>query len=91
MYEKRRKIKMSRLELMKEILKASPDFGKRVGYKMCVVDELHDIKEKHISIGRRFGKTGMLYHTIVDSLPVSDEKKKELHDQYEKALRGEDK
>lgn len=39
-------------------------------------------------VGRRFGKTGMLYHTIVDSLPVSTERKKELHDQYEKALRG---
>lgn len=43
-----------------------------------------------LSVGRRFGKTGMLYHTIVESLPVSTEKKKELHDQYEKALRGEE-
>lgn len=47
-------------------------------------------KDKLLIVGRRFGKTGMLYHTIVDSLPVSDEKKKELHDQYEKALRGEE-
>jgi len=36
---------MNKEERMKEILKASPDFGKGVGYKMCVVDELHDIKE----------------------------------------------
>jgi len=36
---------MTKLERMKEIAKASPGFGKRVGYKMCVIDELHDIKE----------------------------------------------
>ena len=36
---------MTKDERMKEIVKASPDFGKRVGYKMCVVDEFHDIKE----------------------------------------------
>lgn len=36
---------MNRLERMKEILKASPDFGKRVGYKMCVVDVFHDMKD----------------------------------------------
>lgn len=36
---------MTKLEQMKEIAKANPDFGKRVGYKMCVIDELHDIKE----------------------------------------------
>ena len=30
---------------MKEIVKTSPDFGKRVGYKMCIVDEFHDMKE----------------------------------------------
>lgn len=37
--------KMTKGERMKEIAKASPDFGKRVGYKMCVVDEFHDMKE----------------------------------------------
>lgn len=37
--------KMSKEERMKEILKENPNFGKGVGYKMCVVDELHDIKE----------------------------------------------
>lgn len=37
---------MNRVERMNEIMKASPDFGKRVGYKMCVVDELHDMKER---------------------------------------------
>lgn len=42
-----------------------------------------------IAIGRRFGKTGFVYHSIVNSLSVSDEKKKELHESYEKALRGE--
>jgi len=36
---------MTKLERIKEIVKASPGFGKRVGYKMCVIDELHDIKE----------------------------------------------
>ncbi|MBO7712224.1 MAG: hypothetical protein J6S85_01575 [Methanobrevibacter sp.] len=36
---------MTRAERIKEIMKASPDFGKRVGYKMCVVDELHDMKK----------------------------------------------
>ena len=36
---------MTKGERMKEIAKASPDFGKRVGYKMCVVDEFHDMKE----------------------------------------------
>jgi hypothetical protein len=30
---------------MKEIMKASPNFGKGVSYKMCVVDEFHDMKE----------------------------------------------
>ena len=38
---------MNKLERMKEILKANHDFGKRVGYKMCVVDELHDMLEMH--------------------------------------------
>ena len=32
-------------ERMKEIMKAIPDFGKRVGYKICVVDELYDMNE----------------------------------------------
>lgn len=36
---------MTKEERMKEIAKASPDFGKMTGYKMCVVDELYDIKE----------------------------------------------
>ena len=36
---------MTKDERMKEIAKASPNFGKRVGYKMCVVDEFHDMKE----------------------------------------------
>lgn len=36
---------MNRLERMKEIIKENPNFGKRVGLKMCVVDEFHDIKE----------------------------------------------
>jgi len=36
---------MTKGERMKEIAKASPDFGKRVGYRMCVVDEFHDMKE----------------------------------------------
>ncbi len=47
-------------------------------------------KQCLVSVGRRFGKTGLLYHSIVNSLPVPDEKKKELHEQYEKALRGEE-
>ena len=38
-------MKMNRLERMKEIMKTNPDFGKGVGYKMCVVDEFHDMKE----------------------------------------------
>lgn len=78
---------MTKAERMKEIAKEYPDFGKGVGYKMCMTDEL-DTKRKHIAIGRRFGKTGLVYHTIVNFLPVSDEKKKELHKRYEKALRG---
>ena len=36
---------MGRLERMKEIVKAFPNFGKGVGYKMCVVDEFNDTKE----------------------------------------------
>ena len=36
---------MTKDERMKEIAKSSPNFGKRVGYKMCVVDEFHDMKE----------------------------------------------
>ncbi len=36
---------MTRAERMKEIVKEHPDFGKGVGYKMCVVDEFHDIQE----------------------------------------------
>lgn len=55
--------------------------------KLCVKKNR---KNKQLFIGRRFGKTGMLYHTIVDSLSISTETKKELHDQYEKALRGEE-
>ncbi len=35
---------MNRLERMKEIAKEYPDFGKRVGYKMCMVDELEKVK-----------------------------------------------
>lgn len=81
-------LKAGREERIKEIAKEYPDFGKGVGYKMSMVDEL-DTKKKHIAIGMHFGKTGLLYHTIVNSLPVSAEKKKELHERYEKALRGE--
>lgn len=36
---------MSRIERIKEIIKEYPNFGKRVGFKMCVVDELHDMVE----------------------------------------------
>ena len=79
---------MTKAERMEEIVKEYPDFGKGVGYKMSMVDEL-DTKKKNVAIGMRFGKTGLLYHTIVNSLPVSAEKKKELHERYEKALRGE--
>ena len=39
--------KMTKEERMKEIMKSSPDFGKRVGYKICVVDELY------IKIGKK--------------------------------------
>jgi hypothetical protein len=45
---------------------------------------------KNISVGRRFGKSGLTYHSIVDSLSISDEKKKELHELYKKELRGEE-
>lgn len=48
------------------------------------------VAKSFLLVGRRFGKTGMLYHTTVDFLPVSTEKKKELHNLYEKALRGEE-
>ena len=82
-------LKAGREDRIKEIAKEYPDFGKRVGYKMCMVDEL-ETKKKHIAIGRRFGKTGLVYHTIVNSLPVSAEKKKKLHELYEKALKGEE-
>lgn len=37
--------KINKLERMKEIMKASPNFGKGVDFKMCVVDELHDMNE----------------------------------------------
>ena len=57
---------MTREERMKEIMKASPDFGKGVGYKMCVVDELHDMKESEkmaITAGTRCcGKCGKWYY-----------------------------
>lgn len=46
-----------------------------------------ELQKKLIVVGRRFGKTSMLYHTIVNSLPVSEDKKKELHKLYEKAMR----
>ncbi len=36
---------MNKIERMKEIMKASPNFGKGVSYKMCVVDEFHDMEE----------------------------------------------
>ena len=36
---------MNRIERIKEIIKENPDFGRGVGFKICVVDELHDIKE----------------------------------------------
>ena len=51
---------MTKEERMKEIAKASPNFGKRVGYKMCVVDELHDMKElePQIQVGRRIKGEG---------------------------------
>lgn len=40
--------------------------------------------------GRRLGKSEFAYHSIVNSLQVSDKKKKELHELYEKELRGEE-
>ena len=48
---------MTREERMKEIMKASPDFGKGVGYKMCVVDELNDMKEQTCSNCKHYAKT----------------------------------
>ena len=45
---------------------------------------------KIASAGRRFGKSRFVYHSIVDSLSVSDKRKKDLHELYEKALRGEE-
>jgi len=33
------------VDRMKEIVNASPNLGRGKGYKMCVVDEFHDIKE----------------------------------------------
>jgi hypothetical protein len=58
---------------MKEILKASPNFGKRVGYKMCVVDELHDIKELE-----------KINADLKQSLDWANEREKELKAQIEK-------
>ena len=55
----------------------------------CINQKKQD-KRKIVIAGRRCGKTGLVHHTIVESLPVSDEKKKELHELYEKALRGEE-
>lgn len=45
---------------------------------------------KIVFAGRRSGKCGLTYHSIVDSLPISTEKKIELHELYEKELRGEE-
>lgn len=36
---------MGRIERIKEIIKENPNFGKRAVFKMCVVDELHDMVE----------------------------------------------
>lgn len=47
-------------------------------------------KRMFTSIGRRFGKTGLVYHKMVEQLPISDEEKKILHKRYENALRGEE-
>lgn len=62
---------MNRLERIKEIIKASPDFGKRVGYKMCIVDELHDVKEqfekeaiKYDAEHLRMGRGSRWYHNV---------------------------
>ena len=49
-----------------------------------------DRRKKHIVCGLRFGKTGMVYHKVVDELPISKEQKQKLHEQYEKLLRGEE-
>lgn len=64
---------MTKFERMKEILKASPNFGKRVGYKMCVVDELHDIKELE-----------KINADLKQSLDWANEREKELKAQIEK-------
>ena len=40
---------MNRAKRMKEILKASPDFGKRVGYAMCMTDELPAMTDKEMA------------------------------------------
>ena len=40
---------MNRAKRMKEILKASPDFGKRVGYAMCMTDELPAMTDEEMA------------------------------------------
>lgn len=70
---------------------------KRINWKayiwpkfFCITPKKKQDKRKIVSAGRRCGKTGLVHHTIIESLPVSNEKKKELHELYEKALRGEE-
>ena len=55
----------------------------------CINQKNQD-KRKTAIVGRRCGKSGLMYHTIIESLSVSNEKKKELHELYEKELRGEE-
>lgn len=45
---------------------------------------------KYLCAGRRFGKTGLVYHSIIETLPISEAEKKKLHEEYERALRGEE-
>lgn len=50
---------------------------KKSWYRANEINRINRAKLKSfLSVGRRLGKTGILYHSIVESLPVSTEKKK---------------
>ena len=75
---------MTKAERMKEIMKANPDFGKGVGYKMCVVDELNDMKEQTCSNCKHYAKTyAKTYELCYYSLGDEDSTVTDKHEKWE--------
>lgn len=72
---------MNRLERMKEIMKASPNFGKGVGYKMCMVDEFEKVNAELKGIGKTAYIKGI--RTMANALKKYDREEGAWTDYFE--------